>query len=88
MSTLIAFALGQFSLLFPALIIAILLVAIIIALYRKDQVRTAIWVKSSGFFLEANNDSPRRSGERRALPGQVTPSNTASAQRGVHKEST
>jgi hypothetical protein len=43
--------------LFPILMIAILLLAVIIALYRKDRVKAAIWTRSSGFFLEANNDS-------------------------------
>jgi hypothetical protein len=51
-------AFSQFGL-FPILIVAILLVVIIIALCRKDRVKAAIWVRSSGFFLEANNDLPQ-----------------------------
>jgi|HubBroStandDraft_4_1064222.scaffolds.fasta_scaffold62526_2 hypothetical protein len=54
--------------LFPILIVAILLVAVIVALCRKDNVRTAIWMKSYGFFLEANNN-PRKPED--ALPDAV-----------------
>jgi hypothetical protein len=52
MTSLSAFAFGQFSWLLPILILAILLVAVVVALCRKDHVKTAIWMRSSGFFLE------------------------------------
>jgi hypothetical protein len=56
--------------LFPILIVSILLVAVIVALCRMDNVRTAIWMKSCGFFLEANNN-PRKPEKRPALPEAV-----------------
>jgi hypothetical protein len=59
MTILMAFAFSQFGWFFPVLIVALVIV-IIVALCRMDHVRTAIWMRSSGFLLEANNDSPRR----------------------------
>jgi len=36
---------------------AALLITIVIALYRKDHVKTGMWLRSFGFFLEAGNDT-------------------------------
>jgi len=65
MTSLSALAFGQYSWLLPILIIAILLAAVIVALCRKDHVKAAIWMRSSGFFLEAGNDAGRKQGPAR-----------------------
>jgi hypothetical protein len=50
------FAFSQFSLLAALMMLIFLAAVIVIAIYRKDRVKAAIFVRSFGFFLEASND--------------------------------
>ena len=60
-------ALGPFTI-FPVMMLAFVLGVIVVALCRMKRVRTAIWMRSSGFFLEANSDLPEKTSAKNQGP--------------------